>query len=68
MIRSFALTFSAVTLRTYMLVAGVLGLDMLSAYPTIAWLCWSPNAILAKIYLSRSGASPAVAAIARPSS
>ena len=54
MIRSFALTFSAVTLRAYMLTVGMLGFDMRSAYPTIAWLCWVPNAILAELYLRTS--------------
>jgi len=67
MIRSFAMTFSAVTLRIYMPLAGVLGFDLMRAYPAIAWLCWVPNAILAELYLRKDGASSAVAAIARSS-
>ena len=63
MIRSFAMTFSAVTLRIYMPLAGVLGFDLMRAYPAIAWLCWVPNAILAELYLGKGGASSAVAAI-----
>jgi len=67
MIRSFAMTFSAVTLRIYMPLAGVLGFDLMRAYPAIAWLCWVPNAILAELYLRGSGASAAMAIIVRSS-
>lgn len=67
MIRSFALTFSAVTLRAYMLAVGLTGFSMRSAYPAIAWLCWVPNAILAELYLKTSATSPAVVATGRPS-
>lgn len=44
MIRSYALTFAAVTLRIWlpMLQYGF-GMDFLSAYVIIAWLCWVPN-------------------------
>ncbi len=65
MVRSFAMTFAAVTLRIYMPLAGVLGFDLMRAYPAIAWLCWVPNAILAELYLRKGGASPAVAAVVR---
>lgn len=65
MIRSFAMTFAAVTLRIYMPLAGVLGFDLMRAYPAIAWLCWVPNAILAELYLRRSGAPATVATIVR---
>ena len=66
MVRSFAMTFSAVTLRIYMPLAGVLGFDLMRAYPAIAWLCWVPNAILAELYLRKGRASPAVDSIMRP--
>jgi len=52
MIRSFALTLAAVTLRIYMPIAGVLHLEMPAAYIAIAWLCWIPNLIAAEIYLA----------------
>jgi len=68
MIRSFAMTFSAVTLRIYMLLAGMLGFDMVSAYPAIAWLCWAPNAILAELYLRRGRASLGAALVSSSSS
>jgi hypothetical protein len=55
MIRSFALTFAAVTLRLWLpLFAGVLKLDFMQAYQTISWLCWVPNILIAEILVSRS--------------
>lgn len=54
MIRSFALTFAAVTLRLYMPTSAILGLDPLAAYRAIAWLAWVPNLAVAEIYI-RSG-------------
>ena len=57
MVRSFALTFSAVTLRVYLLTVRVAGLDMMTVYPAIAWLCWVPNAIVAEAYLKRARGS-----------
>jgi len=51
MIRSFALTFGAVTLRIYMPLAGVLGLDPAMAYRATAWLAWVPNLMLAELYI-----------------
>jgi hypothetical protein len=57
MIRSFALTFAAVTLRIYMPLSGLMHLDMDQAYRAIAWLAWVPNLILAELYLRRSASS-----------
>jgi hypothetical protein len=51
MIRSFAMTFAAVTLRIYMPLAAVAHLDQLAAYRAIAWLAWIPNLMLAELYL-----------------
>jgi len=56
MVRSFALTFAAVTLRLYIPIALALGLDFSSAYRAIAWLAWVPNAIATKFYLNRQRA------------
>lgn len=53
MIRSFALTFAAVTLRLYLPIAQIAGLDFLPSYRAIAWLCWVPNLIAAELYLAR---------------
>ena len=48
MIRSYALTLAAVTLRVYMPLADVLGLSMAVAYPVISWLAWVPNLSIAE--------------------
>jgi uncharacterized membrane protein len=61
MIRSFALTFGAVTLRVYMPAAQVAGLDPLTAYRAIAWLAWVPNLMLAELYIRGLPRRPAVA-------
>jgi hypothetical protein len=53
MIRSFALTFAAVTLRLQLPLAGALGLDMALAYPAISFLCWVPNLAVAELLLAR---------------
>jgi hypothetical protein len=42
MIRSFALTFAAATLRIYQLSLAA-GLNPADSYPVVAWLCWVPD-------------------------
>jgi hypothetical protein len=54
MIRSWALTLSAVTLRLYIPIAEAAGLPELTAYRAISFLCWVPNLVLAEAWL-RSG-------------
>jgi hypothetical protein len=51
MIRSFALTAAAITLRMYLPLIFVFHWNLSIAYPAIAWLCWIPNAIAAEVYL-----------------
>jgi hypothetical protein len=51
MIRSFALTAAAITLRIYLPLIFVFHWNFSVAYPAIAWLCWIPNAIGAEVYL-----------------
>jgi hypothetical protein len=46
MVRNFALTFAAITLRIYLPVSGMAGIAFEQAYPAIAWFCWVPNLIL----------------------
>jgi hypothetical protein len=50
MIRSFALTAAAITLRMYLPLAFVFHWNFSVAYPAIAWLCWIPNSIAAEVY------------------
>lgn len=54
MIRSYALTFAAVTLRIW-LPTFQLFLDMtfLDAYKIIAWLCWVPNLMVAEFIIRK---------------
>lgn len=53
MIRSYALTFAAVTLRIYLPLSMAAGLPFDSAYQTISWLCWVPNLIVAEWVILR---------------
>ncbi|HEV7691255.1 MAG TPA: DUF2306 domain-containing protein [Hyphomonadaceae bacterium] len=54
MIRSFALTFAAVTLRIYLPLAIIQahGDFPLDAYRAIAWLAWVPNLIVAELFIA----------------
>uniref|UniRef100_UPI00286E661A DUF2306 domain-containing protein n=1 Tax=Phenylobacterium sp. TaxID=1871053 RepID=UPI00286E661A len=62
MIRSFALTFGAVTLRLYLPLSQVMGIEFLDAYRAIAWLAWVPNLMVAELYLRREMTRVGVAA------
>jgi len=57
MIRSFALTFAAVTLRMYLPVAialsSALPIAFEDGYRAISFLCWVPNLLVAEAYLRR---------------
>ena len=54
MVRSFALTCAAVTLRLHIPIAAFgFGFEFNSAYRAISWLAWVPNAIAAELYLKR---------------
>jgi len=48
MIRNFALTFAAVTLRLYLGLVFANGFPFEPAYRAISWLCWVPNLLLAE--------------------
>lgn len=53
MIRSFAVTLGAVTLRIFMPLMIVLGVSEIEAYQTIAWFCWVPNLFVAEWIIQR---------------
>ena len=57
MIRSFALTLAAVTLRLYLPVAALLPIPFNDGYRAISFLCWVPNLILAELYLRARGST-----------
>jgi uncharacterized membrane protein len=48
MIRNFALTFAAVTLRLYLPPVFIFGLPFATSYAFIAWFCWVPNLLVAE--------------------
>jgi len=51
MIRSFALTFAAVTLRLYLPMIPLFHVSIVEGYRAISFLAWVPNLILAEFYL-----------------
>ncbi|HUQ52990.1 MAG TPA: DUF2306 domain-containing protein [Gammaproteobacteria bacterium] len=51
MVRSFALTFAAVTLRIYLPISQTLPVELDDAYRAISFLCWVPNLLVAELYL-----------------
>lgn len=51
MIRSYALTTAAITLRIYIAVSDILSIPLAQSYPYIAWLCWIPNALAAELLI-----------------
>ena len=54
MIRSYALTLAAVTLRIYMPSSVVLDIPFDTAYPIISFACWVPNVIVAEWLLRKT--------------
>ena len=62
MIRNYALTFAAVTLRIYLPFSqAVMHIDFITAYRVISWLCWIPNLIVAEMIVSKLKQKPAYA-------
>jgi hypothetical protein len=60
MIRNYALTFAAVTLRIYLpLSQSLLHFDFVSAYRVISWACWVPNLLVAQIIINKRALIPA---------
>jgi len=58
MVRNFALTFAAVTLRIYMPLTIMSGIPFATCYPFIAWLCWIPNLLVAEALFNRAPRYP----------
>ncbi|MFN8571386.1 MAG: DUF2306 domain-containing protein [Gemmatimonadaceae bacterium] len=60
MIRSYSLTFAAVTLRIYLPFMLGAGMSFTDAYQTVSWLCWVPNLVVAEWFIiSRTKRMPA---------
>lgn len=63
MIRSYALTFAAVTLRLFLPLFFIFGeMDYAEASNYVAWISWVLNLIIAELYLSRGTKSGAAMA------
>lgn len=60
MIRSYALTYAAVTLRIYLPLAIAFGLPFGPAYQTISWLAWVPNLVVAEWIILRQRTTPSL--------
>ena len=54
MVRNYALTLAAVSLRVYLPLSMIAGADFGTAYAAIAWLCWIPNLLVAEVLCNRS--------------
>lgn len=54
MVRNFSLTLAAVTLRLYVPVSVVAGIEFVVAYQVVAWLCWVPNLLVAELRYVRA--------------
>jgi len=62
MIRNFALTLAAVTLRNYMpFMLAVLHWPFRPSYITVSWLCWIPNLLVAEWMVRRRARNQEVA-------
>jgi uncharacterized membrane protein len=59
MIRSYALTAAAITLRMYLPIGFAAKLPFDVFYPAVAWLCWVPNLLAVELFL-RFSAAPSI--------
>lgn len=57
MLRSYAMTATAITLRLMLPAAGLLEIDFVEAYRAIAWLSWMTNLALVEYYIRRKRSS-----------
>lgn len=55
MLRNFAMTFAAVTLRLHLGLLQLAGFSFDEAYPLVAWLAWVPNLLLVEWWLGWRG-------------
>jgi hypothetical protein len=62
MLRSWALTAAAITLRLMLPASLFLGPEFAEAYPVIAWLAWTVNLALVEYHIRRSRVSTATRA------
>jgi len=53
MIRSYCLTFAAVTLRLWLPLSMIAGIEFVFAYRIISFLCWVPNLVVGEMIIAR---------------
>jgi uncharacterized membrane protein len=58
MLRSYALTAAAITLRIMLPVSAVIGFPAAPSYRAIAWMCWLLNLVIIEVYLNFRRDSP----------
>lgn len=63
MVRSYALTLAAVTLRLYLPLSQIAGIPFPHAYQLIAWISWVPNLLAAEWWFVRRARPVPVPAI-----
>lgn len=51
MLRSYALTLAAVTLRVYLPLSQIAQIEFEAAYQVISWLCWVPNLLIVEWWI-----------------
>lgn len=66
MIRNYALTFAAVTLRLYLPLGFFLQVPFEFSYRLISWLCWIPNLIVGESLVRGSRSSADEGPVGRP--
>lgn len=52
-IRNYALTFAAVTLRLWLVIFIIAELDFIVAYRIVAWLAWVPNLLIVEWWIQQ---------------
>lgn len=52
MMRNFAMTFGAVTLRIHLGWMSAMGVPFSESYPVVAWIAWVPNLLLVEWFLA----------------
>jgi len=58
MLRSYALTLAAVTLRIYLPLSQIAAIEFEAAYQAISWLCWVPNLLVVEWFVLARNPAP----------
>ena len=58
MLRSYALTLAAVTLRLYLGPMMAFGVEFSTAYKIVAWACWIPNLMIVELFFTKKLREP----------